>query len=44
MTIEVLRTDDSKEIQLLVYCKLMVTVFETFLGSSSRNLWSVEQQ
>jgi hypothetical protein len=35
MTMEVLRTDDTKEIQLLVYCKVMVIVFETFLGSSS---------
>ena len=32
MTMEVLRTDDTKEIQLKVCCKLMVTVFETFWG------------
>jgi len=32
MTMEVLRTDNTEEIQLLVYCKLMVIVFETFLG------------
>lgn len=38
MAIEVLRTDDIRGIQLLVYCKLIVIVFETFLKSSSRNL------
>jgi hypothetical protein len=43
MAMEVLRNDDTKKIQLLVYCKIMVIVFETFLGPSSRNLWSVEQ-
>jgi len=30
MTMEVLRTEDTKEIQLKVYCKIMVIVFETF--------------
>jgi hypothetical protein len=44
MTMEVLRTADTQEIQLLVYCKVMVIVFETFLGSSSRILWLVGQQ
>ena len=44
MTMEVLRTDDTKEIQLKIYYKIMVIVFETFLGSSSRSLWPVEQQ
>jgi len=43
MAMEVLRNNDTKEIQLLVYCKIMVIVFETFLGPSSRNLWTVEQ-
>jgi len=38
ITTEVLRTDVTKEIQLKVYCKITVIIFETFLGSSSRSL------
>ena len=30
MTMEVLRTDDTKEIQLLVYCKPMVIFWDIF--------------
>jgi hypothetical protein len=44
MTMEVLRTADTKEIQLMAYCKIMMIAFHTFLGSLSRNLWPVEQQ